>query len=109
MTAKSEYDAAYFTLLRAREEHTDLMRYRDFLTDERARLDEFSEQTRDRLDLLPDRLRRPLAGTSKPLLEAVGRRRAVVLGELNRIDDRIAAAEAFVEECELEVAALRQA
>jgi hypothetical protein len=45
--------------------------------------------------------------STKPLLEAVGRRRAVILDELNRLDDRVAAAGAFVEECEREVASLR--
>jgi hypothetical protein len=31
MSAKSEYDAAYFTLLRALEERDEVLRYRDFL------------------------------------------------------------------------------
>jgi hypothetical protein len=43
MTAKSEYDAAYFTLLRAIEERDELLRYREFLDSERARLDAFTE------------------------------------------------------------------
>ena len=36
MTAKSEYDAAYFTLLRAREERDALQRYAEFLETELA-------------------------------------------------------------------------
>lgn len=107
MSAKSEYDAAYFTLLRAIEERDDLLRYRDWLQEERERLDAFSEATGSRTDRLPRRVRRPIELTTKPLLEAVGRRRAAVLDEQRRIDDRIAAAEAFVAECEAEVAALR--
>jgi hypothetical protein len=108
MSARSEYDAAYFTLLRAIEERDDLLRYADWLTEERERLDGFSDVTRDRTDALARKLRRPIDLTSKPLLEAVGRRRAVVLDEQRRIHDRIAAAESFVAECEQEVDALRR-
>lgn len=108
MTAKSEYDAAYFTLLRAIEERDDLLRYREFLESERQRLDEFSVQTRAREEGLARKVRRPIDQTTKPLLEAVGRRRAVVLDELRRADDRIANAERFMEECEAEVASLRR-
>lgn len=108
MSAKSEYDAAYFTLLRAREEQTDLLRYREYLESERERLDAFVADTRDRADHLPRRMRRPVDQTTKGVMEAVGRRRAIVLNELKHIDERLSAAQAFVEECELEVAALRQ-
>jgi hypothetical protein len=108
MSAKSEYDAAYFTLLRAIEERDDLLRYREFLDGERVRLDAFTEQTRSREEPLARKVRRPIEATTKPLLEAVGRRRTVVLEELRRMDDRVRAAEAFVAECEAEVASLRR-
>jgi hypothetical protein len=107
VSARSEYDAAYFTLLRAIEERDDLLRYREWLTLERERLDAFSAETRDRTDHLSRKVRRPIEATTKPLLEAVGRRRATVLDEQRRIDDRISAAEEFVAECEAEVDALR--
>lgn len=107
MGAKSEYDAAYFTLLRAREEHDHLLRYREFLEAERSRLEEFSEGTQHTTETLPRQLHRPVDATTKALLEAVGRRRSVVLAELGRMDDRIANADAFVQECEAEVAELR--
>jgi hypothetical protein len=107
MSAKSEYDAAYFTLLRAIEERDDLLRYRDWLVEERERLDAFSDVTRDRTDGLARKLRRPIDHSTKPLPEAVGRRRAIVLDEQRRMDDRITAAEAFVLECEAEVETLR--
>jgi predicted ATPase len=107
MSAKSEYDAAYFTMLRAIEERDDLLRYRDWLTEERERLDAFSDVTRDRTDNLSRKVRRPIDMTTKPLLEAVGRRRAAVLDEQRKVHDRIDAAEAFVAECEAEVDALR--
>ena len=108
MSAKSEYDAAYFTLLRAREEREDLLRYAEFLEAEQNRLEEFATTTRDSLDALPRRVTRPIAATTKGVLEAVGRRRAAVLDERKRMQQRIANAEAFVEECELELDALRR-
>lgn len=107
MTARSEFDAAYFTLLRAVEERDTLLRYRDYLEAERERLDRFAESTRRDEEPLPAKVRRPVQATTKPLLEAVGRRRSTVLDELRRVEDRIAAAEAFVRECEEEVAGLR--
>ena len=107
MSRRDEYDAAYFTLLRAREEHTDLLRYREFLERESARLEAFIQDTRDRVDALARRVRRPVEGTQRPMLEAVGRHRTTLLDELERSDDRLAAAQAFVEECEAEVSTLR--
>lgn len=107
MSPRTEYDAAYFTMLRAVEERDSLLRYREFLLGERDRLDAFAEATYTTADERLRRIRRPIDRTAKPLLEAVGRRRAAVLDELGRIDDRIAAAEAFVAECETEVARLR--
>ena len=109
MSAKSEYDAAYFTLLRAREERDDLLRYAEFLEAEQERIEMFSAQTRDNLDALPRRVTRPIAATTKGVLEAVGRRRAAVLDERKRMEHRIANAERFVEECEREVEELRRA
>jgi phage shock protein A len=108
VSAKSEYDAAYFTLLRAREELDDLLRYADFLVAEQERLDGFVEQTQASFEDLPRKVRRPMDATAKPLLEAVGRRRAVVLDERRRLDQRMVNAEAFVRECEQEVETLRR-
>ncbi len=108
MSAKSEYDAAYFTLLRAREERDDLLHHADFLVAEQERLDRFVEQTQASFEDLPRKVRRPIDATTKPLLEAVGRRRAVVLDERRRSDERVANAEAFVNECEQELETLRR-
>lgn len=107
MSPRTEYDAAYFTMLRAVEERDSLLRYRDYLMGERDRLDAFAEGTLTADDPRARRIRRPIDQTAKPLLEAVGRRRAAVLHELGRIDDRIAAAVEFVAECEADVARLR--
>lgn len=107
MATRSEYDAAYFTLLRAREEHSDLLQYREFLVAERDRLDAFVQQVRAQADVVPRKMRRPVDQTTKAVVEAIGVRRSVVLTESERIDDRIANAQAFVEECEAEVEDLR--
>lgn len=106
VSAKSEYDAAYFTLLRAREEHEDLLRYGEYLAREVRRLEAFVEETRRLAEPLSRRVRRTVDATTRPLAEAVGRRHTVVEDELRRSDDRIAAAAAFVEECEAEVASM---
>ena len=107
MASRSEYDAAYFTLLRAREEHAQLLSYREYLSGERLRLDEFVERLREQAQHVPRRMRRPIDQTTKAVAEAVGARRSVVLAELERMDDRINNAHEFVEECETEVANLR--
>lgn len=107
MSPRSEYDAAYFTMLRAVEERDALLRYGEYLHAERERLDVFAEGTRDAAAGVHRRVRRTIERTDRPLLEEVGRRRTVVLDELARIDERIAAAQAFVTECEDEVASLR--
>lgn len=107
MTAEAEREAAYFTLLRAQEERDDLLRYREFLTEEDDRLRAFTLATREREELLPGRLRRPIEQTTKQLVEAVRRRQQVVGIERRRSDDRINAAEAFVAECEADLDRLR--
>lgn len=106
MSAKSERDAAYFTLLRAREEHDDLLRYGAYLEREDRRLEAFVDETGRLAEPLARRVRRTVDATTRPLVEAVARRRDVVGDELRKADARIAAAAAFVEECEAEVAAL---
>ncbi|HSK89891.1 MAG TPA: hypothetical protein VK875_01130 [Euzebyales bacterium] len=107
MSSRSEYDAAYFTLLRAREEHAQLLSYREYLVNERERLDDFVAELRDRAEHLPRRMRRAVDQTTKAVVEAIGTRRSVVLAELERMDDRISNAQHFVEECETEVEELR--
>ena len=107
MSAKSEFDAAYFTLLRAREERDTLLRYAEYLEAEQERLEHFAAETRDLIEELPRKVTRPIATTTKTVLEAVGRRRAAVLDERKRMPQRLTNADHFVQECELEVDALR--
>jgi phytoene/squalene synthetase len=107
VSAKSEFDAAYFTLLRAREERDTLLRYAEYLEAEQERLERFAAETRDLIEELPRKVTRPIATTTKTVLEAVGRRRAAVLDERKRMPQRLSNADQFVQECELEVDALR--
>ena len=104
---RDESEAAYFTLLRAREEAAALARYREFLDVERLRLTTFLEATSELQAPLDPRLRRPLTHTDRQLAEVVRARLGVVDDERARLDDRCAAAEAFIAECEGEVARLR--
>lgn len=106
--ARDEVEAAYFALLRAREELAALRGYREFLTAEQRRLHRFVARG-DALDAHVDsRLRRAISHTDEPLDTAVRQRLDVVDDELERLPERITAAERFVEECEAEHVRLRQ-
>ena len=107
MSAKSEYEAAYFTLLRAREELDHLRAYQQFLEEELGRLGTFVKATQNASDVVPRKFRRLVDSTAKPLVEQVGKRRAVVLAERDAVPERIDAQNAFILELEEEVAALR--
>ena len=107
MSRSAEYDAAYFTLLRAQEERDGLARYADYLEGELARLDTFTQTLHEAAEVVPHKVRRPIDTTTKPLLEAIGRRRSLILEERRRMDDRIEAAAVFVAECEAELVSLR--
>jgi hypothetical protein len=107
MSRRTEYDAAYFTLLRAREEFDHLRRYADYLSEELGRLQAVTDSVNDDAEVVPRKFRRMVDGTDRQLLEAVGRRRAIIQSELRKVPQRIEAQEAFVAECEEELAALR--
>lgn len=104
---RDEVEAAYFSLLRAREELAALRRYDEFLHAERRRLQRFIAEG-DALDAHVDgRLRRGIAHTDEPLGRAIADRLAVIADELKRLPDRIDAAAAFVDESEQEHNRLR--
>ncbi|MDP8962274.1 MAG: hypothetical protein M3N32_11755 [Actinomycetota bacterium] len=104
---RDEVEAAYFTLLRAREELAALRRYGEFLEADRRRLQRFVAEG-DALDAHVDpRLRRAIAHTDRTLAEAVRGRLDVIGNESQRLPARLDAAAAFVEECEQELARLR--
>lgn len=107
-TATSEVEAAYFTLLRAREEVEALRRYGEYLLAERRRLQRFVGDG-DALQARVDRrLRRPLREADRRLAEALRGRHRVIDEELGELPDRTEAAEEFVEECRAEYEELRR-
>lgn len=105
---RDEAEAAYFTLLRAREELDRLRRYEDALRDEERRLARFEGEGEALAERIHRTLRRPLRHTDELLSEALRARRAVVADELSDLPDRIVAAEAFVADCEREHDELRR-
>lgn len=105
---RNEVEAAYFTLLRAREELQELRRYEEYLRDERGRLRRFRSEGAALSERVAARHRRALAHTDRPVEDALRVRLAVVDEELARLPDRLAAAEAFVTECEDDHARLRR-
>ena len=107
MSTRSDAEAAYFALLRAREELEALRRYEEYLAEERRRLRRFRAEGEALADTVDRRLRRNIAHTDRPLHEALRTRMAVVEDELARVPDRIEAAEAYVAECEREHEELR--
>lgn len=107
--ARDEVEAAYFTLLRAREDLFALRRWEEYLADELRRMRRFVSEGAALEDAVDRRLRRALRHTEGPLREALDARVAAIHDEQARLPERLAAAERFVEECEHEHAALRDA
>jgi hypothetical protein len=100
--------AAYFALLRAREELAALQRYEEYLVAERARIDAFvAEGARIDAEVAP-RLRRALRHVDEPLGEALELRRRVIADERRRMPSRLEAAQEYVDECETAHAAVRR-
>lgn len=99
---RDEVQAAYFALLRAREELEALQRYGEYLEAERRRLAATVERRRELVSDVDPRLARALRHTDEALDKAVELRRRVIADELRRLPGRIEAAEAFVAESERE-------
>jgi hypothetical protein len=98
--ARDEVEAAYFTLLRARDEVVALSRYAEVLHDEERRLHRFRTEGDAIAARVDRRLLRPLRHTDGALAEALDARLAVIADERARLPDRLTAAEAFVAESE---------
>jgi phage shock protein A len=105
---RDEQEAAYFTLLRAREELDDIRRYGEYLAEEARRLRRFMAEGQAHADGIDRRLRRALRHTDTPLADAVEARLAVIADELRGLPERETAADAFVTECEQEYTALQR-
>jgi len=105
---RDETEAAYFTLLRAREDLAALQRYEEYLADEVRRLRRFVSEGEALADPVDPRLRRGVRHTEQPLLDAVKRRLDVLADERARLPQRIEDAASFVTDCEQQHQRLRQ-
>lgn len=97
---RPDVEAAYFALLRAREDEADLRTYGEHLTDEARRMRRFASETQAAADDAPARLRRRISHTDDPLNKAVAGRLEAIADELSRLDQRIEDAAAYVVECD---------
>jgi hypothetical protein len=104
---RDEVEAAYFSLLRARDELANLHRYEEYLHAEAQRLRRTASEARALAASVDRRLLRRLRHTDQPLDTAVRTRLEVIGDELERLPDRVAAAQDHVEECEREHAERR--
>jgi hypothetical protein len=104
---RDEVEAAYFALLRAREDLDALRRYDDYLRAETQRLRRTVSEGEALADGVDPRLRRALQHTVTPLADAIRVRLGALEDERSRLPERLAAAEAYVEECVDEHARLR--
>lgn len=100
MGQRDDVEAAYFALLRAREEEADLQRYADYLDDEARRLRRSTREMDALADDVPRGLRRRLVHTEAPLVAAVRQRLETIADEQQRMPDRLVAAHEFVLACE---------
>ena len=103
---RNEVEAAYFSLLRAREELDALRRYDEFLRAEGQRLRRGINEREALAESIDRRLLRALRHTEQPLSDAIEDRLTAIGDERERLPDRLVAAEAYVEECEREYAQL---
>lgn len=108
MARRDDEQAAYFALLRAREELAALQRYAEYLAAERARIDDFVARGAALDETVDTRLRRALRHTDESVGEALELRRRVIADERRRLPERIEAAQAYVDECEAAHAAMRR-
>lgn len=105
---RDELEAAYFTLLRARQELDDLRRYDEYLVAEAQRLRRSINEGDALADPVPRKLRRGIDHTAGPLRDAITARLGAIEDERGRLPERVAAAERYVEECEHDHDALKR-
>jgi hypothetical protein len=105
----AETETAYFALLRAREEAQGLRTYHEYLTTEAQRLRRGQAEAAALIDTVDRRYRRVLQPSDQTVTETVTARLALIADELNRLPQRIDAADAFVAACEEQYHALKDA
>ncbi len=107
MGRNEDEQSAYFALLRAREELTNLQRFDEYITAERARIDAFIAAGSQLDAEVEHRLRRTLRHTDEPLNDALELRRRVLAEEKRRLPERMEAAQLHIDDCEAHHASLR--
>lgn len=100
MPERSERESAYFALLRAREELSELQRYTEHLEDELRRLRRAEREEAALRANVSGRVRRVLRASDAELTDVTERRSALIEDERARLPTRLEAAAAFVAECE---------
>jgi hypothetical protein len=100
VSGRDEAEAAYFALLRAREEVALLGRHEEYLRSELQRLRRTTAEESALRATAPGALRRPLRASDDALGEVIERRIALLEDELVRLPARLAAATAYVDDCE---------
>lgn len=98
--ARDQIEAAYFTLLRAREEVTSLQRYGELLAEESRRLERTRREGQALAAQADRRLWRALSDSQTALDEATDLRLRVIAEERALLDERVRAAEDYVRTCE---------
>jgi len=104
-----ETESAYFALLRAREEAQQLRSYLEYLQAESQRLRRGQSEAAALSDTVDRRYRRIMQPSDQTLHESVTHRLALIGDELNRLPQRIDAADAFVHACEKQYHGLKDA
>ena len=97
---RDEVEAAYFALLRAREEAADLRRYEEYLREELRRIRRFGSEGAALAESAPPRLQRRVRHTDDPVEQALKARVETLEDELKRLPARIESADEFVVACE---------
>jgi hypothetical protein len=105
---RDEVEAAYFTLLRARDELARLQRYDDYLAAESQRLRRTISEGAALTTGVDDGVRRVLSASDDVLRGAIEARLVLLDDERTRLPARLEAAVAFVTECERAHAAARE-
>jgi hypothetical protein len=105
---RDEVEAAYFAFLRAEEEVRDLRAYHEVVVEEARRLRRWRSEGEALLEQAPPKMRKRLAHSEEPLLDAIRARAEFLDDERRRLPERIAAAEAFAEESRTEHRRLEQ-
>lgn len=105
----AETQAAYFALLRAREEAQQLRTYLEYLGNETQRIRRSTAEAAALRDTVEPRYRRLFSVNDRGIDDVLRERQALINDELARLPARIEAAEAFVSTAEMHYLQLKDA